>query len=139
MNQSKDNFDTNPLIGRAFSVLMSCQQQMAYGISQEMKAFGITSQQYEVLKILVAHSEEQINLNKVKAAMRENVPDISRIIQRLVEKDLIIRKKQSNDKRNSTVSINKKGADLLAQIDPVKRIVSISLMKCRGLLPASVI
>lgn len=119
MNHNKDNSEPNPLIGETFSILMSCQQKMSYSISQEMKVFGITSQQYEVLKILNANSKELINLNKVKENMRENVPDISRIMQRLVEKGLIIRQKQSSDKRNSTVSINKKGADLLAQIDPV--------------------
>ena len=51
-----------------------------------MKTFGITRQQYEVLAILNENSGMPMNLNKVKSYLRENVPDISRIVQRLVRK-----------------------------------------------------
>jgi len=111
--------NSNPLIGQTFSTLLSCQQKLSYNISKEMKAFGITRQQYEVLGILNNNSDQPINLNMVKSYLRENVPDISRIVQRLVEKRLINRTRQANDKRNSAISINKTGLDLIEQIEPI--------------------
>ncbi|WP_296621409.1 MarR family transcriptional regulator [Marivirga sp.] len=111
--------NSNSLIGQTFSTLLNCQQKMSYNISREMKAFGITRQQYEVLAILNDNSDKPMNLNNVKSYLRENVPDISRIVQRLVEKRLINRTRQANDKRNSAISINKQGVDLIEQIEPI--------------------
>ncbi|WKK83547.2 MarR family winged helix-turn-helix transcriptional regulator [Marivirga arenosa] len=109
----------NPLISQTFSTLLSCQQKMSYEISREMKSYGITRQQYEVLKILDENSDDSMNLNKVKSHLRENVPDISRIVQRLVEKKLINRERLSSDKRNSSISINAEGIKALKEIEPV--------------------
>lgn len=111
--------NSNPLVGQTFSTLLNCQQKLSYNISKEMKAFGITRQQYEVLAILNDNSDQPINLNMVKSYLRENVPDISRIVQRLVEKRLINRTRKADDKRNSAISINKTGLDLIEQIEPI--------------------
>lgn len=119
MSRGSDKTNSNSLINHTFSTLLSCQQKLSYNISQEMKAFGITRQQFEVLKILNENADKPMNLNKVKSYLRENVPDISRIVQRLVEKRLINRARQANDKRNSSISINKEGMDLLEHIQPV--------------------
>lgn len=119
MKSGTDKNKTNPLIGQTFSNLLSCQQKLSYNISKEMKAFGITRQQYEVLAILNDNADKPMNLNKVKSHLRENVPDISRIVQRLVEKRLINRSRQANDKRNSSISINKEGISLIEQIEPI--------------------
>jgi DNA-binding MarR family transcriptional regulator len=119
MKSGNDKNESNPLIGRTFSTLLSCQQKLSYNISKEMKAFEITRQQYEVLAILNESRDSPMNLNMVKSYLRENVPDISRIVQRLVEKSLINRSRQANDKRNSAISINKKGIDLIEQIEPI--------------------
>ncbi len=114
--------NSNSLIHQTFTTLLSCQQKLSYNISKEMKSFGITRQQYEVLNILNKYSDKKpMNLNNVKSYLRENVPDISRIIQRLVEKKLINRARQQDDKRNSAISINEQGIDLLNQIEPVLR------------------
>lgn len=111
--------NSNPLVEHIFATLLTCHQKMSYNISKEMKAFGVTKQQYEVLKILSAQPDRAMNLNEVKSHLRENVPDISRIVQRLADKNLINRSRQSNDKRNSAISVNKKGIELTEQIGPV--------------------
>lgn len=119
MNSGTDKNNSNQLIGQTFSTLLNCQQKLSYNISKEMKKFGITRQQYEVLAILNDNSANPMNLNNVKSHLRENVPDISRIVQRLVEKRLINRSRQADDKRNSAISINKEGISLIAQIEPI--------------------
>lgn len=119
MKSGTENNNPNPLIGQTFSILLNCQQKLSYSISKEMKTFGITRQQYEVLAILNENSSKPMNLNKVKSYLRENVPDISRIVQRLVEKRLINRSRQADDKRNSAISINKEGISLIEKIEPI--------------------
>jgi DNA-binding MarR family transcriptional regulator len=119
MKSGSDKNFSSPLKGKTFSTLLTCQQKMSYNISREMKVFGITRQQYEVLRILKNQPDQPMNLNEVKSHLRENVPDISRIVQRLVEKRLINRARQSDDRRNSAISINKKGIILIEEIEPV--------------------
>ncbi|RUA34418.1 MAG: hypothetical protein DSY77_05440 [Bacteroidetes bacterium] len=119
MQSKKDKNNSNPLIGETFSILLNCQQKLSYNISKEMKTFGITRQQYEVLAILNDNAGKPMNLNMVKSHLRENVPDISRIVQRLVEKRLINRARQADDKRNSAISINSEGAKLIDRIEPI--------------------
>jgi len=119
MNTGIDKNKTSPLIGQTFSTLLNCKQKLSYTISKEMKPYGITRQQFEVLKILNQHFDKPMNLNTVKSHLRENVPDISRIVQRLVEKRLINRARQTADKRNSSISINKTGISLVKQIEPI--------------------
>ena len=119
MKSGSERKNTNSLIGQTFATLLSCQQKLSYSISREMKSFDITRQQYEVLSILNDHSDGPMNLNTVKAYLRENVPDISRIVQRLVEKRLINRARQEKDKRNSAISINENGKNLIVQIEPI--------------------
>ncbi|SMG39743.1 DNA-binding transcriptional regulator, MarR family [Marivirga sericea] len=119
MKSGSEREHTNSLIGQTFATLLSCQQKLSYNISRAMKVFDITRQQYEVLAILNDHSKQPMNLNKVKSYLRENVPDISRIVQRLVEKGLINRSRQENDRRNSAISINDDGKALIVQIEPI--------------------
>ena len=110
MGKGTDKNSSNSLISETFSTLLNCQQKMSYSISKQIKAFGLTRQQHKVLSILNENSENPMNLNEVKSQLRENVPDISRIVQRLVEKGLIRRTRQLADRRNSAISINKGGA-----------------------------
>lgn len=119
MSRGKDSGKPISLINQTFSSLLSCQQELSYSISREMKVFGITRQQFEVLRILNDYRDEPLNLNKVKGFLKETVPDISRIVQRLVEKKLINRARQVDDKRNSAISINEQGIELIVQIEPI--------------------
>jgi len=121
MSKGKNTGKSISLINQTFSSLLSCQQELSYSISREMKVFGITRQQFEVLRILNDYRDKPLNLNKVKGFLKETVPDISRIVQRLVEKKLINRARQENDKRNSAISINQQGIDLIVQIEPIIR------------------
>lgn len=119
MGSGSDSTKSRDLIKQTFSTLLSCQQKLSYNIAQELKLFDITRQQYEVLKILNNKPDQEVNLNSVKSKLRENVPDISRIVKRLVDKRLINRSRQRNDKRNSSISINKQGVELLNKVEPV--------------------
>jgi DNA-binding MarR family transcriptional regulator len=119
MGSGSEKNNSKTLINQTFYILLNCQQKLSYNIARELKAFDITRQQYEVLKILNEQSDKPVNLNRVKSHLRENVPDISRIVKRLVDKRLINRARQANDKRNSSISINENGIELLKKIEPI--------------------
>lgn len=81
------------------------------------KPFGITTQQFNILRILRGQHPNAISGVEIKARMLDRNSDISRLLERLVKKDLVTKCQSENDKRAANVSITQKGLDLLQGID----------------------
>jgi len=81
------------------------------------KPFGITTQQFNILRILRGQRPNAISGVEIKSRMVDRNSDISRLLDRLLKKDLITKSQSENDKRAANVSITPKGLDLLHAID----------------------
>src|SRR5882672_5147397 len=81
------------------------------------KPFGITTQQFNILRILRGQHPGQISGVEIKDRMLDRNSDISRLLDRLLKKDLINKCQSENDKRAANVTITEKGLDLLSRID----------------------
>jgi DNA-binding MarR family transcriptional regulator len=84
---------------------------------QYLKPFGITSQQFNILRILKGQHPKSISASAIKMRMMDKNSDVSRLLDRLEAKELIERKICPSDKRAADVVITEKGLDLLTQID----------------------
>jgi len=78
--------------------------------------FKISSKQYNVLRILRG-AKDPIKVSEVKERMFEKSPNTTRLMDKLLTKDLIIRSRKNNDRRAVYVEITQKGLDLLNQIN----------------------
>jgi DNA-binding MarR family transcriptional regulator len=81
------------------------------------KPFGITTQQFNILRILRGQHPNQISGVEIKGRMLDRNSDISRLLDRLLRKELINKSQSENDKRAANVSITEKGLRLLSDID----------------------
>ena len=81
------------------------------------KPFGITTAQYNILRILRGQGKNKISGAEVKARMLERNSDISRLLDRLSIKKWITRIKCPEDKRATDVMITEVGLNVLQQID----------------------
>ncbi len=81
------------------------------------KPYGITSQQFNVLRILRGNYPEPYSTSQVRDRMLDKMSDVSRIVDRLVKKDLVKRSVTKTDKRLVDVVISDSGLALLEQID----------------------
>ena len=81
------------------------------------KPYGITGQQYNVLSILRGQYPGKISGAEIKLRMLDKNSDISRILDRLLLKGLVVKSQCPNDKRAADVQITQTGLDLLATID----------------------
>lgn len=90
-------------------------------IAQHLKPFGLSSQQYNVLRILRGQGQEVISVNAIASRMIDRMSNVSRLIDKLADKKLIKRKVNKKDRRQMDVSISKRGIELLAQIDAVEK------------------
>jgi DNA-binding MarR family transcriptional regulator len=83
------------------------------------KPFGITPQQYNVLRILRGKHPESINPSEIKEVMIDKNPDITRLCDRLLAMGLIGRSIDSDNRRKMNIVITDQGLHLLAQIQPL--------------------
>lgn len=81
-----------------------------------MAQFHLTMPQFNILRILRG-AKEAINVNTVKERMIEKSPNTTRLMDKLIEKELIDRVRCNEDRRVVYVKISDKGLALLAEID----------------------
>jgi DNA-binding MarR family transcriptional regulator len=81
------------------------------------KKFGLTNQQYNVLRILRGQYPSPASISLIKDRMLDKMSDTSRLVDRLIKQQLIIRQANANDKRSVDVKITEQGIQLMLQID----------------------
>jgi len=79
--------------------------------------FNITSQQYNVLRILKRQFPDAISTSDIKSKMLDKNSDVSRIVDRLSSKGLIYKNICLSDKRLVDVSMTHQGLQLLSEIE----------------------
>lgn len=83
------------------------------------KPYGITPQQYNVLRILRGKHPESVNPSEIKEVMLDKNPDITRLCDRLLSMGLIGRSINSENRRKMNIVITAQGLELLNQIAPL--------------------
>ncbi|SEW55585.1 MarR family winged helix-turn-helix transcriptional regulator [Chitinophaga arvensicola] len=84
---------------------------------QFFKQYGITMQQFNILRILRGQHPQAASINILKERMLDKMSDVSRLVERLRKADLVERKNSEMDRRAVDVRINDKGLELLRTID----------------------
>jgi DNA-binding MarR family transcriptional regulator len=83
--------------------------------------FGITAQQYNVLRILRGSRPDSLPTLEVAARMIEKSPGVTRLLDRLEKKGLVTRERCAADRRQVLCRITEKGLDLLESLEaPVR-------------------
>lgn len=81
------------------------------------KKFDLTTQQYNILRILRGQHPNPATINLLRERMLDKMCDASRIVERLRIKNLLQRNPSSNDRRSVDIKISKKGLEMLEKID----------------------
>ncbi len=81
------------------------------------KKFGLTLQQYNVLRILRGQFPNPCTVNLIRERMLDRMSDASRIVERLRKAGFVERVQSAKDRRAVDVLITRKGLNSLAQID----------------------
>lgn len=90
---------------------------------QMMKTFGLTPQQFNVLRILRGQKGQPVSINELIERMIDKSSNASRIVDKLENKQYVLRKVCPNDRRQVEVTITKSGLELLGEMDePMKEL-----------------
>lgn len=90
--------------------------------------FGITPQQYNVLRILNGAGPEGLPTLEVMNRMIEKNPGITRLLKRITEKGLMKRKRPSADRRFQMCIITEDGKELLRKMEEPIRTLTRDVM-----------
>jgi DNA-binding MarR family transcriptional regulator len=82
-------------------------------MSKELKEYGLTHEQYNVLRILKGRHPEQICVKEIACRMIERSSNVPRIIDRLETKKLVKRTSSDSDKRETVIVLTSAGINIL--------------------------
>jgi len=81
------------------------------------KKYGLSQQQYNVLRILRGQHPNPVMLAQITERMIDKMSNATRLVDKLIKKDLATRQLNSKSRRQVDINITEKGLDLLKEID----------------------
>ncbi len=82
-------------------------------MSKDLKEYGLTHEQYNVLRILKGKFPQQMCVRDIACRLIEKNSNVPRIIDRLQTKKLVKRNASSIDKRETVITITQTGINIL--------------------------
>lgn len=102
--------------------LLRAADAVKRSLAQLIEPYGITPQQYNVMRILRGAGPDGLPTLTIGERMIEQTPGVTRLVDRLERKGLASRKPCPNDRRRVFCRITDKGLELLKELDePVNR------------------
>lgn len=86
-------------------------------LTQFLKPFDITQQQFNILRILRGQHPNPLSTQQLRERLIDRMSDTSRLVDRLQQKGLACKGECSKDKHLVDITITEKGLELLCQID----------------------
>jgi DNA-binding MarR family transcriptional regulator len=108
--------------------LMRTSDFLERAFQQKMRGWGLTSTQYNVLRILRGARPEGLTCAAIGARMITAEPDITRLLARLKRLKLIRRRRDPRDRRVVWTQISDAGLNLLRSMDPAIRRIPVELL-----------
>lgn len=97
--------------------ILATYSTLDYKYKLFFKKYGLTSQQFNILRILRGQYPNPATINLLKERMIDKMSDASRIVERLRIKGLVLRKICPGDRRAVDIIITPQGLELLKLID----------------------
>lgn len=85
------------------------------------KSYNVTLQQFNIMRILRGQHPKSISATEIKGRMLDKNSDVSRLLDRMIAKGLVLKKTSISDKRAADVNLTPDGLSLLADMDKVQQ------------------
>ena len=86
-------------------------------VRRQLKPYGISHEQYNVLRILRGNHPDTYALQQIRERMLNRWSNASRLVEKLRKKEYVTRRQSKENRRKVEIKITDKGLDLLEQID----------------------
>jgi MarR family transcriptional regulator, multiple gene regulator MgrA len=113
---------------KGFINLNYTTRKLIYEFDQALKEHGVTEQQYNVLRTLRGFRDQApLTIGFIKERMLDKDSDVSRIVDRLFQNQMLTRCENAKDRRQKSVEITEKGLELLNSMLAVEKKVDTLL------------
>jgi DNA-binding MarR family transcriptional regulator len=108
---------------RVFQSLMLAADHLLRGELEVLRVAELTFSQYNVLRILRGARPDALSCGTISQRMLTRDSDLTRLLDKLEERDLIERFRDARDRRMVTATITDAGLQLLRKLDgPIDRV-----------------
>jgi MarR family transcriptional regulator, organic hydroperoxide resistance regulator len=112
-----------PLENRIFIALLKAADAVSQEAEQLLRSQGLSGAQYNVLRILRGAEPQGLPCRGIGDRMISHDPDMTRLLDRMEKRALIVRIRQTDDRRVVQTRITREGLELLKTLDrPVREL-----------------
>ncbi|WP_297706611.1 MarR family transcriptional regulator [uncultured Eudoraea sp.] len=108
-----------PLRSRTLIHLMLIHNKLTENISHAFKPFGISTQQFNVLRILRGQQSKPANLSTLNERMISKMSNTTRLVDKLIKKGYVDRIVCMSNRRKVEITITQEGLKVLSEMDIV--------------------
>ncbi|WP_442787464.1 MarR family winged helix-turn-helix transcriptional regulator [Flavobacterium suncheonense] len=98
--------------------ILYTQNIVSEKFAEVLKPYDLSSEQYNVLRILRGQNSKPTNMCSIQERMLAKTSNTTRLVDKLLLKDLVTREICAQNRRKMEITITQKGLDLLAELDP---------------------
>lgn len=107
------------LQAEAFLNAVRTADHLQHTLRQTLKPYGITETQYNSLRILRGAGEQGLTCSEIAQRLISHDPDITRLLARMERDGLVVRQRDTKDRRLVLTRIAKEGLAKLRELDKV--------------------
>jgi len=119
------------------AVLVGCTaQEIANFVERTLKEFDLSRAQLNVLHFLDTAAQDKMTVNELRETLIDDSPNVSRVLNKMMDKGLVRKERQSDDQRVVHITLTEKGRRLHKQADQKIGVhnVKLSPQECRVLI-----
>ncbi|MCP5021700.1 MAG: MarR family transcriptional regulator [bacterium] len=109
--------DDSTLPRETFRNLIRVQERLTGEFALLFREYGISPTQYNVMRILQNAPSEGAPCQYIGSHLLTKVPDVTRLIDRMVASDLVRRERSERDRRIVKVHLTGKGKDIYLRLE----------------------
>jgi DNA-binding MarR family transcriptional regulator len=122
-SRSKDSCRSVTLEEQLFVAILKAADSLSQHSEQLIKSAGLTGAQYNVLRILRGAEPGGLPCSGIAERMISHDPDMTRLLDRMENRNLITRQRQKDDRRVVKTHITEEGLTLLKTLDiPIREL-----------------
>ncbi|TRW23952.1 MarR family transcriptional regulator [Flavobacterium zepuense] len=106
------------LAKQAIMNVMYTHNVVAENTLEVMKAYDLSPEQFNVLRILRGQKGKPTNMSVIQERMIAKTSNTTRLVDKLLLKGLVKREVCPDNRRKMEITVTQRGLDLLTEIDP---------------------
>ena len=99
--------------------VMYSQNVISEKFNELLKPFDLSAEQFNVLRILRGQNGKATNMCNIQERMIAKTSNTTRLVDKLLVKELVTREICPNNRRKMEITITQKGLNLLKKLDPL--------------------